>query len=122
MGDFVLAVLGSLTMGVASYAVLALSKVEGQLNDKRSGGHSLSRRLRFFLLSLMGGLAGYSLYGLNLPGAGLFRRLSANWGSFLMCLLFSLLPLGYVLGQQLWDRVQNSRGARGGRGAGEQVR
>ena len=99
MGDFVLAVLGSVVVGGASYVV--------QLND----GHSLSQRLRFFLLSLVGGMAGYSLYGLNLPGAGLFRRLSPNWGAFLMCLLFSLLPLGYVLGQQMWDRLQGSRGA-----------
>lgn len=98
MGDFVLAVLGSVVVGGASYVV--------QLND----GHSLSRRLRFFLLSLVGGLAGYSLYGLNLPGARLFRQLSPNWGAVLMCLLFSLLPLGYVLGQQVWDRLQGSRG------------
>ncbi len=112
IGDFVLAVLGSLVIGGVSYVV--------QLNN----GHSLSRRLRFFLLSLVGGMAGYSLYGLNLPGAGLFRRLSSNWGAFLMCLLFSLLPLGYVLGQQMWDRLQGGRGAggQGSKGAGEQVR
>ena len=101
MGDFLLAVLGSVVVGGASYVV--------QLNN----GHSLSQRLRFFLLSLVGGLTGYSLYGLNLPGAGLFRQLSQNWGAFLMCLLFSLLPLGYVLGRQGWDRL------RGGREAGE---
>ena len=106
MGDFVLAVLGSLVIGGASYLV--------QLND----GHSLPRRLRFFLLSLVGGLAGYSLYGLNLPGEGLFRRFSSNWGAFLMCLLFSLLPLGYVLGQQVWDRWYREQG---GKGAEEQV-
>ena len=99
MGDFVLAVLGSLLVGGVSYFV--------QLND----GHSLSRQLSFFLLSLAGGLTGYSLYGLNLPGAGLFRQLSSNWGSFLMCLLFSLLPVSYVLGQQVWEGLQGSRGA-----------
>ena len=99
MSDFVLAVLGSVVVGGASYVV--------QLND----GHSLSRRLRFFLMSLVGGLAGYSLYGLNVPGAGLFHELSPNWGAFLMCLLFSLLPLGYVLGQQVRERLQGSRGA-----------
>ena len=109
MGDFLLALLGSLVVGGASYVL--------QLND----GHSLSRRLRFFLLSVVGGLAGYSLYGLNLPGAGLFRQLSPNWGALLMCLLFSLLPLGYVLGQQVWDRLQGNKGAReqGSGGAGE---
>ena len=100
MGDFVLAVLGSLVVGGASYVV--------QLND----GHSLSRRLRFFLLSVVGGLAGYSLYGLNLPGAGLFRQLSPNWGALLMCLFFSLLPVSYVLGWQVRDRLQGSRGQR----------
>ena len=104
MGDFVLAVLGSLMVGGASYVV------------QFDASHSLSKGLRLFLLSLVGGLAGYSLYGLNLPGAGLFRRLSSNWGALLMCLLFSLLPLGYVLGQQVWDRLQRSRAA------GEQVR
>jgi len=97
MGDFLLAVLGSVVVGGTSYVV--------QLND----GHSLSRRLRFFLLSLVGGLAGYSLYGLNLPGAGLFSRLSSNWGAILMCLLFSLLPLSYMLGQRVWERLQGSR-------------
>jgi hypothetical protein len=96
MGDFLLAVLGSVAVGGANYLV------------QRNGGHSLSRQLRFFLLSLVGGLAGYSLYGLNLPGAGLFRQLSPDWGALLMCLLFSLLPLGYVVGQQAWDRVQGS--------------
>ena len=112
MGDFLLAVLISVVVGGASYVV------------QRNNGRSLSGRLRFFLLSLVGGLAGYSLYGLNLPGAGLFRQLSPNWGAFLMCLLFSLLSLGYVLGQQVWDKVQGSRGAgkRGSKGAGEQVR
>jgi len=100
MGDFLLAVLGSLAVGGASYLV------------QRNDGHSLSRRLRFFLLSLAGGLAGYSLYGLNLPGAGLFRRLSPAWGALLVCLLSSLLPLGYVLGRQAWDRRQRSSRAR----------
>jgi hypothetical protein len=104
MGDFLLAVLGSVVVGGANYLV------------QRNDGHSLSRRLRFFLLSLVGGLAGYSLYGLNLPGAGPIRQLSPNWGALLMCLLFSLLPLGYALGQQVWDRLQGSRGTR------EQVR
>jgi beta-N-acetylhexosaminidase len=99
IGDFLLAVLGSVVVGGTSYLV--------QLNN----GHSLSRRLRFFLLSLVGGLTGYSLYGLNLPGTGLFRQLSPDWGALLMCLLFSLLPLGYVLGQQVWDRLQGSKGA-----------
>jgi len=108
MGDFLLAVLGSVVVGGASYVVLVLSRVEGQCNDC----HSLSRRLRFFLLSLVAGLAGYSLYGLNLPGAGLFRRLSPAWGALWVCLLSSLLPLGYVLGRQAWDRLQRSRGAR----------
>ncbi|MGA9351787.1 MAG: glycoside hydrolase family 3 N-terminal domain-containing protein [Anaerolineae bacterium] len=109
MGDFLLAVLGSAVVGGANYLV------------QRNDGHSLSRRLRFFLLSLVGGLAGYSLYGLNLPGAGLFRQLSPDWGALLMCLLFGLLPLGYVLGQWLWDRLQGSRGAegQGSRGARE---
>ena len=93
MGDFLLAVLGSVVVGGASYLV------------QRNGGHSLSRRLRFFLLSLVGGLAGYSLYGLNLPGPGLFRQLSPHWGALLMCLLFSLLPLGYTLGQWVLDRL-----------------
>ena len=93
MGDFLLAVLGSVVVGGASYLV------------QRNGGHSLSRRLRFFLLSLVGGLAGYSLYGLNLPGPGLFRQLSPHWGALLMCLLFSLLPLGYALGQWVLDRL-----------------
>jgi hypothetical protein len=98
-GDLVLAVLGSLVVGGASYVA--------QLNN----GHSLSRRLRFFLLSLVGGLAGYSFYGLNLPGAGLFREFSSRWGALLMCLLFSLIPLGYVLGQQAWERMQGGRKA-----------
>lgn len=101
MGDFLLAVLGSVVVGGASYLV--------QLNN----GHSLSRRWRFFLLSLVGGLAGYSFYGLNLPGAGLFRQLSPNWGALLMCLLFSLLPLGYVLGQRVRDRLYREQGSRG---------
>jgi hypothetical protein len=111
VGDFLLAVLGSVAVGGASYLV--------QLN----GGHSLSRRLRFFLWSVMGGLIGYSLYGLNLPGARLFRQLSQNWGALLMCLFFSLLPLGYVLGQQVAGRkLQGGKGAegQGSRGAGEQ--
>ena len=99
MGDFLLAVLGSLAVGGASYLV------------QRNDGHSLSRRLRFFLLSLAAGLAGYSLYGLNLPGAGLFRRLSSAWGALLVCLLSGLLPLGYVLGRQAWDRLRESREA-----------
>jgi len=107
MADFVLAVLGSVVVGGASYLV--------QLN----GGRSLSRRLRFFLLSLVGGLAGYSFYGLNLPGAGLFRRLSSNWGALLMCLLFSLLPLGYVLGQQVAGRKSQVAGEQGSKGAEE---
>jgi hypothetical protein len=98
MGDFLLAVLSSLAVGGASYLV--------QCN----GGHSLSRRLRFFLLSLAAGLAGYSFYGLDLPGAGLFRRLSPAWGALWVCLLSSLLPLGYVLGRQAWDRLRKSRG------------
>jgi H+/Cl- antiporter ClcA len=101
MGDFLLAVLGSMVVGGASYVV------------QRNDGHSLSRRLRFFLLSVVGGLVGYSFYGLNLPGAGLFRKLSSNWGAFLMCLLFSLIPLGYVLGQQVWDRWYREQGSRG---------
>ena len=101
MGDFLLAVLGSVVVGGASSLV------------QRNGGHSLSRRLRFFLLSLVGGLVGYNLYGLNVPGAGLFRQLSPNWGAVLMCLLFSLLPLGYTLGRWVWDRLQGSRGATG---------
>jgi len=112
MGDFLLALLGSVAIGGANYLV------------QRNDGHSLSRQLRFFLLSVVGGLTGYSLYGLNLPGAGLFRKLSSDWGALLMCLLFSLLPLGYVLGQQVWDRLQGSRGTgeQGGRGAGERGR
>ena len=100
MGDFLLAVLGSVVVGGASYVV--------QLNN----GYSLSRRLRFFLLSLVVGLVGYSLYGLNLPGAGLFRQLSPKWGALLMCLLFSLLPLAYVLGQQMWDRLYGEQESR----------
>lgn len=92
MGDLVLAVLGSVMVGGAGYLV------------QRNNGHALSRRLRVFLLTVVGGLTGYSFYGLGLPGAELFRRLSPNWGALLMCLLFSLLPLGYVLGQQAVSR------------------
>ena len=89
---------------------------------QRNAVHSLSQRLRFFLWSVVGGLIGYSFYGLDLPGARLFRQLSPNWGAILMCLLFSVLPLGYVLGQQVASRKsQGSRGAReqGSKGAGE---
>jgi len=89
VGDFLLAVLGSVVIGGAGYLV--------RLNR----GHSLSQRLRLSLWSVVGGLIGYSFYGLGLPGARLFRQLSPNWGALLMCLLFSLLPLGYVLGQQV---------------------
>ena len=110
IGDFLLAVLGSIVVGGGSYLV------------QRKAVHSLSQRLRFFLWSVVGGLIGYSFYGLDLPGARLFRQLSPNWGAILMCLLFSVLPLGYVLGQQVASRKsQGSRGAReqGSKGAGE---
>jgi len=97
MGDFVLAVLATVVIGGAGYLV--------RVND----GHSMSRRLRFFLWSVVSGLLGYSFYGLGLPGAGLFRRLSSNWGALLMCLLFSLLPLAYVLGHKVVSRKWRGR-------------
>ncbi len=101
MGDFLLAVVGSIATGGASYMM------------QRNGGHSLARRLRFFLWSVVGGLSGYSFYGLSLPGASLFRRLSPNWGALFMCLLFSVIPLAYAVGEQVWDRLQEGRGAEG---------
>ena len=101
MGDFLLAVVGSIATGGASYMM------------QRNGGHSLARRLRFFLWSVVSGLSGYSFYGLSLPGASLFRRLSPNWGGLFMCLLFSVIPLTYAVGEQVWDRLQEGGRAKG---------
>ena len=100
MGDLVLAVLGSLMVGGASYVV--------QINHVQS----LSKQLRLFLLSLAAGLVGYSAYGLDLPGAGLFRRLSSDWGAPIMCLFFSLLPVSYVVSRQVRNGLQGSAGRR----------
>jgi hypothetical protein len=97
MVDLVLAILGSLMVGGASYLV--------RFNDVPS----LSRRLRLFLLSLAGGLVGYSAYGLDLPGSEMFRRVSSDWGALLMCLLFSLLPVGYELARQARNGLQGGR-------------
>lgn len=68
---------------------------------ERSGGQTWSRGVRAFLWALVWGLVGYSLYGLDVPGAAWVRQVASEWGVILVCLVFGSVPVGLAL----WRRV-----------------
>jgi hypothetical protein len=71
---------------------------------ERSGGQTWSRGVRAFLWALVWGLVGYSLYGLDVPGAAWVRQVASEWGVILVCLVFGSVPVGLALWRRISER------------------
>jgi hypothetical protein len=73
-------------------------------------GRSVSSAVRWGLLSVIGGLVGYDLYAIGVPGALRARDISERWGALILCVMgCALTNLVAVLGQLLWRRMQQHR-------------
>jgi beta-N-acetylhexosaminidase len=71
---------------------------------ERSGGQTWSKGVRAFLWALVWGLVGYSLYGLDVPGAAWVRQVASEWGVILVCLVFGSVPIGFALWRRITER------------------
>ncbi len=82
LGDFLLSLTGVMLVGGMGYTVL-----------RRDEYRVLSRRLNAFLWATIGGMGGYILYALGMPGADRLRSV-LHWAAApLFCMVFSLLAL-----------------------------
>jgi hypothetical protein len=90
--EFLFSIIGTFLVGWMGYLA------------QRNDGRPLAQRLRTFLWSLICGLIGYNLYGLGIPGAEFIRGILGRWGAPLICVLFSLPPLGLALWRNVLSR------------------
>ncbi|MBN1934639.1 MAG: hypothetical protein JW934_08230 [Anaerolineae bacterium] len=60
-------------------------------------GHGPSRAIRWGLLSVLGGLIGYDVYAMGVPGALRARSLSQEWGALITTVLGAFLALAVGL-------------------------
>ncbi len=56
-------------------------------------GHGPSRAIRLGLVCMLGGLVGYDVYAMGVPGALRARQLSQEWGALIMALLGMLVTV-----------------------------
>jgi beta-N-acetylhexosaminidase len=98
---FSVALLGILGVGIIVFLILV------------GWGHSVSRAMRWGLLGMIGGLVGYDLYAMGIPGALKARHISEQWGALVLTILgCALTNLIAVLWTLLRQRMRQSRNRR----------